>query len=111
MDNEMKIVVTASMRPEDFSPGNQPFLGRWCSGSSCFNEAGGFLPRKLDEDEQAVMAPAEASMRPEDFSPGNTIAIDASRGASLTSFNEAGGFLPRKHRNTLRSGLLPKRLQ
>ena len=38
----------ASMRPGDFSPGNLDWETerRW-SAARCFNEAGGFLPRKL----------------------------------------------------------------
>ena len=35
------------MRPGDFSPGNIEALGRAVpADQACFNEAGGFLPRK-----------------------------------------------------------------
>ena len=62
----------ASMRPEDFSPGNPV---RIASSSASpitirFNEAGGFLPRK-PEMIAALRTALGASMRPEDFSPGN----------------------------------------
>ena len=62
------------MRPGDFSPGNV------ASGSranrpraACFNEAGGFLPRKLDACCACLVEPLQASMRPGDFSPGNRL--------------------------------------
>ena len=60
------------MRPGDFSPGNA-VCGRRCDPrmTDCFNEAGGFLPRKR----AASRGPASAGRR---------------------RFNEAGGFLPRK---------------
>ena len=61
----------ASMRPGDFSPGNLPMDDVDEVPPSCFNEAGGFLPRKRGR----------------------------CRGAALRRrprFNEAGGFLPRK---------------
>ena len=88
----------ASMRPEDFSPGNRSrpraapdrtspcfneaggFLPRkptccptaWSSFCG-FNEAGGFLPRKLPRRPVPERRRRRASMRPEDFSPGNNI--------------------------------------
>ena len=60
------------MRPEDFSPGNRRPSHRARVRSRCFNEAGGFLPRKR----------ARAARR---------------TAAGVHRFNEAGGFLPRKH--------------
>ena len=92
------VTAGASMRPEDFSPGNSSpntanrpdrhrrfneaggFLPRklpeessWyqVTASSGFNEAGGFLPRKHLADDPRHGAQNVASMRPEDFSPGN----------------------------------------
>ena len=87
------------MRPGDFSPGNPSadqaartvphprfneaggFLPRKLADqapsggvggqSSCFNEAGGFLPRKLTCGSCARTRFYRASMRPGDFSPGN----------------------------------------
>ena len=85
-----------------------------------FNEAGGFLPRKLLGRRQPDQPQERASMRPEDFSPGNLDAggyqtLDVERASmrpedfspgnpaprpaparSASRFNEAGGFLPRK---------------
>ena len=85
------------MRPEDFSPGNgardhtaveripgfneaggflprklERTLARRDGRRERFNEAGGFLPRKPEVVEGAVGGVHAASMRPEDFSPGNT---------------------------------------
>ena len=57
------------MRPGDFSPGNVPPEGRTTIDRR-FNEAGGFLPRKLDHVVQDLLL-LLASMRPGDFSPGN----------------------------------------
>ena len=68
---------SASMRPGDFSPGN---LGASRLGGSLdrsFNEAGGFLPRKLRAVRGRHPPVAHASMRPGDFSPGNSIEIAA----------------------------------
>ena len=63
----------ASMRPGDFSPGNQRMLSSSRPRPHlCFNEAGGFLPRKHAGD---LAQPASGKI----------------------GFNEAGGFLPRKH--------------
>ena len=39
----------------------------------CFNEAGGFLPRKLEAGYLIFDKTGNASMRPEDFSPGNAV--------------------------------------
>ena len=64
--------IIASMRPEDFSPGNRIRNGNVDSSHQGFNEAGGFLPRKLDVPMRAMLwLHHGASMRPEDFSPGN----------------------------------------
>ena len=62
------------MRPGDFSPGNTHYYNGTSMrrGRSRFNEAGGFLPRKLGPDQWSL----------EEHPRG---------------FNEAGGFLPRKH--------------
>ena len=91
------LAALASMRPGDSSPGNV------CEVSpdpacSCFNEAGGFLPRKLAVAEVVGVAPghALASMRPGDFSPGNPRHGRVRSTAYRKCFNEAGGFLPRK---------------
>ena len=89
----------ASMRPGDFSPGN---LSQSSVDSPaphlCFNEAGGFLPRKHIGRRLRELADRHASMRPGDFSPGNVIRRPRSPWAAATGFNEAGGFLPRKLR-------------
>ena len=85
----------------------------------CFNEAGGFLPRRSERYRRkggcadASMRPEDfspggshhhagmehgqhhASMRPEDFSPGGVAPRFCACQASL-GFNEAGGFLPRR---------------
>ena len=51
--------------------------------SSCFNEAGGFLPRKLERSAKEYETTlGGASMRPGDFSPGNG-RIDTGRLLSL----------------------------
>ena len=63
---------SASMRPEDFSPGNPLSVPCTPPRAPGFNEAGGFLPRKP--------ARPAAPARP-----------------APPRFNEAGGFLPRKH--------------
>ena len=50
--SKLIVAAVASMRPGDFSPGNQ--RSSRTSGYDfryCFNEAGGFLPRKLYETE------------------------------------------------------------
>ena len=66
--------AAASMRPEDFSPGNQRHDRRADRAADArFNEAGGFLPRKRGGSGAAAEAEILASMRPEDFSPGNAI--------------------------------------
>ena len=62
------------MRPGDFSPGNPapPPGASAARATACFNEAGGFLPRKpLKKWERRIRSPQRASMRPGDFSPGN----------------------------------------
>ena len=60
------------MRPEDFSPGNvDGCVGAAAGSGRRFNEAGGFLPRKLARRMAEASQDMEASMRPEDFSPGN----------------------------------------
>ena len=65
------------MRPGDFSPGNaMPSPAACTPATAGFNEAGGFLPRKL----ATWPSTPTASCR--------------------SSFNEAGGFLPRKHHYT-----------
>ena len=65
--------MPASMRPEDFSPGNidseHDLMDLEVSGG--FNEAGGFLPRKQTWCGVTGCVNGAASMRPEDFSPGN----------------------------------------
>ena len=85
------------MRPGDFSPGNQAErngIARLCW--SCFNEAGGFLPRKPGSTPAgSKRGKLAASMRPGDFSPGN-LSISDFAIWSRSCFNEAGGFLPRK---------------
>ena len=63
------------MRPGDFSPGNRLVAVTIGGLDERFNEAGGFLPRKLTD-------PIRDGAR-------------RHRG-----FNEAGGFLPRKHGST-----------
>ena len=46
-DARLGCLHVASMRPEDFSPGNTTAPGSSRPRpTSCFNEAGGFLPRK-----------------------------------------------------------------
>ena len=61
-----------------------------------FNEAGGFLPRKLITCAGCRRwIERDASMRPGDFSPGNPSSY-AGLYQSWSCFNEAGGFLPRK---------------
>ena len=86
------------MRPGDFSPGNWGRRSwRRAAGSSyCFNEAGGFLPRKRETRRFDLSAVLGASMRPGDFSPGNQRRPGHGRTGRAGCFNEAGGFLPRK---------------
>ena len=43
----------ASMRPEEFSPGNHERRTTPLPGGLCFNEAGGFLPRKRRRPRQS----------------------------------------------------------
>ena len=83
------------MRPEDFSPGNSTTRRRRGAAATGFNEAGGFLPRKLQRSAPIPARSNSASMRPEDFSPGNISPHYAALSRN-PSFNEAGGFLPRK---------------
>ncbi len=59
------------MRPGDFSPGNTVTFDDGETYAGCFNEAGGFLPRK------------------------QSTPITKKTLVTLC-FNEAGGFLPRK---------------
>ena len=59
------------MRPGDFSPGNAGPKTIPVTREPCFNEAGGFLPRKRDHGRRR-------------------------RSVTGRCFNEAGGFLPRK---------------
>ena len=62
------------MRPGDFSPGNSAGAVPQDRAVSCFNEAGGFLPRKrVARHGYVVRNCISASMRPGDFSPGNMI--------------------------------------
>ena len=69
------------MRPGDFSPGNgRLVLPRLPSTREGFNEAGGFLPRKLVHGPPKRIEHVYASMRPGDFSPGNPV-LDPSRRA------------------------------
>ena len=84
------------MRPEDFSPGNLYANPDTLASQGRFNEAGGFLPRKLPAPQTQHALHDPASMRPEDFSPGNLCAY-AVGVVGERRFNEAGGFLPRKH--------------
>ena len=86
----------ASMRPEDFSPGNSAASSHPLPGAPGFNEAGGFLPRKPGVCHIPTNPNALASMRPEDFSPGNAAGLSSVRASCTLRFNEAGGFLPRK---------------
>ena len=76
---------SASMRPGDFSPGNSLPVGR-PRPTTCFNEAGGFLPRKPRRScTRPSSYDSRASMRPGDFSPGN------STQSRLGSIEEAAG--------------------
>ena len=60
------------MRPGDFSPGNGSAVAPTSARAwRCFNEAGGFLPRKRPAAGRRARCPGRASMRPGDFSPGN----------------------------------------
>ena len=58
------------MRPGDFSPGNWLSFAECSMSVDCFNEAGGFLPRK-PVPAADMHTENMASMRPGDFSPGN----------------------------------------
>ena len=85
----------ASMRPGDFSPGNRsvhgPTLATACRPR--FNEAGGFLPRKPRPRAESQCQLRMASMRPGDFSPGNAAAPGRPRPLSLASMRP-GDFSP-----------------
>ena len=99
LGRQPRAFLDASMRPGDFSPGNRLRLdeGAQRQPVPCFNEAGGFLPRKLVTPAREVYLATGASMRPGDFSPGNTTEPRKSMSKSNElGFNEAGGFLPRK---------------
>ena len=84
------------MRPGDFSPGNKYNQLNLQVNARGFNEAGGFLPRKLPAL-TGLQGWLDASMRPGDFSPGNYVKYCILNEFSCR-FNEAGGFLPRKPR-------------
>ena len=82
------------MRPGDFSPGNSTKrrscpIWRRC----CFNEAGGFLPRKRRRM-QVVGIVLGASMRPGDFSPGNRGVGSAGRDRHQAASMRPGDFSP-----------------
>ena len=64
------------MRPGDFSPGNpDQKTGAAERINLCFNEAGGFLPRKPGGRRADGRLADDASMRPGDFSPGNVASM------------------------------------
>ena len=88
--------LAASMRPGDFSPGNVALMIEpGPAGTSRFNEAGGFLPRKRRIDCSAVRAGSRSFNEAGGFLPrkrSNPVSLDS----LLARFNEAGGFLPRK---------------
>ena len=116
----MRRLPAASMRPGDFSPGNAPrgstsmpptgsrfneaggFLprklrspGATAAPDVCFNEAGGFLPRKRIADPSWTRMPAgHASMRPGDFSPGNLRRIAVHTMAERRASMRPGDFSP-----------------
>ena len=84
------------MRPEDFSPGNaspSACPGRCAAG---FNEAGGFLPRKLGGESVTHVVVAPRFNEAGGFLPRKRPAGGFSREGDTPCFNEAGGFLPRK---------------
>ena len=91
-------LTPASMRPGDFSPGN--LRRRFHPGRShqASMRPGDFSP---GNPRRRVISDARtrASMRPGDFSPGNAKQKDNQTRPSR--FNEAGGFLPRKHASTV----------
>ena len=99
------------MRPGDFSPGNSASCGAaGMAAQPCFNEAGGFLPRKRALAAAALADQRQASMRPGDFSPGNSRRCPGCRRApAARCFNEAGGFLPRKPRRRAAASALSGR--
>ena len=72
---------------------------------SCFNEAGGFLPRKhLTQYGYALPNPGHCFNEAGGFLPRKPYRGVFHRKTCCTCFNEAGGFLPRKR---LRAGRLP----
>ena len=60
----------------------------------CFNEAGGFLPRKHDLEILVRSVRIAASMRPGDFSPGNPSELRAALRAERKASMRPGDFSP-----------------
>ena len=87
------------MRPGDFSPGNLWINARRDPANlpSGFNEAGGFLPRKLMRTRTSPEIAARSARFNEagGFLPRKLAAAGLTL-ALILCFNEAGGFLPRK---------------
>ena len=87
------------MRPGDFSPGNPETVTCSLSPVGCFNEAGGFLPRKLSMSEDSHLFKSSGFNEAGGFLPRKPTAPRRPRPVLRgCGFNEAGGFLPRKRR-------------